>query len=61
MVELINGKPTILVGNKVDLLQNDDHIEQTIRKNNFDVLISAKYGTNIDELKKLLIINYAMQ
>lgn len=45
---LINGKPNIVIGNKVDLVGDQ-------AQNQCDVLISAKYGTNLDELKKLII------
>lgn len=43
--KLIDGKPKIIVGNKVDL------IDQEVKA---DICISAKYGTNIDKLKALL-------
>lgn len=45
----VNGKPKILVGNKVDL------VNKVKQEKDFDVLISAKEGTNIDKLKFLII------
>ena len=44
--ELLNGKPKIIVGNKLDLLERAGE--------NCDISISAKYGINIDELKQLI-------
>ncbi len=46
---LSNGKPKIIIGNKIDLLT-----EQTEKTNQYDIAISAKYGTNIDKLKELI-------
>ena len=43
---LLNGKPRIIVGNKMDLVERTGE--------NCDISISAKYGTNIDSLKKLI-------
>ncbi len=47
---LLGNKPKILVGNKIDLLNG-----KSMSKNGYDVLISAKAGTNIDKLKELII------
>ncbi len=47
---LLRDKSKIMVGNKIDLVN-----EKSINKNGFDVLISAKNGTNIDLLKRSLI------
>lgn len=46
----INGKPKILIGNKIDLFNGN---ENALTK--FDVSISAKYGTNLNLLKNLLV------
>lgn len=45
----INGKSKILVGNKIDLLSSSKS------EKDFDVLISAKEGTNIEKLKSLIV------
>lgn len=50
---LIDGKPGIIVGNKVDLIQADLSVFPD--SGSCDVLVSAKYGTNIDRLKRLII------
>ncbi|MBI3591165.1 MAG: tRNA uridine-5-carboxymethylaminomethyl(34) synthesis GTPase MnmE [Candidatus Melainabacteria bacterium] len=48
--EILNGKPKIVAGNKIDLIDiNEQHLQ------NIDIAISAKYGTNLDKLKKLLL------
>ncbi len=47
---LIKDKSKIIIGNKVDLVDTSN-----ISKNGFDILISAKNGDNITQLKKLLI------
>lgn len=44
-----NGKPKILIGNKIDL-SNGNNLEK-----DFDILISAKEGTNIEKLKSLVV------
>ncbi|OGI20866.1 MAG: tRNA uridine-5-carboxymethylaminomethyl(34) synthesis GTPase MnmE [Candidatus Melainabacteria bacterium RIFCSPHIGHO2_02_FULL_34_12] len=49
LFDLVNGKPKVLVGNKIDLLEKPF---QDIKCN---VQISAKYATNIDKLKKIII------
>ena len=46
ILNLVNGKPNIVVGNKVDLVERDG---------DYDLAISAKHGINIDKLKKLII------
>lgn len=46
----VNGKPKILIGNKIDL-----NSQLAARSSQFDVLISAKEGTNIENLKSLII------
>ena len=43
---VLDGKPRIVVGNKLDLVKNI---------NDCDIAISAKFGTNIDNLKDLII------
>lgn len=48
ILELAGGKSKITIGNKVDLTEAQN-------TNQFDILISAKYGTNIDSLKKLIV------
>lgn len=50
----VNGKPKILVGNKIDLIENKNNLQDK----KFDILISAKCGTNIDNLKKLIISKF---
>lgn len=47
---LLKDKPTVMIGNKIDLIDMKD-----LNKNGFDILISAKNGNNIEQLKKLLI------
>lgn len=49
ILNFINGKPKILVGNKIDL-PNSNKSEK-----DFDILISAKEGTNIEKLKSLVV------
>ncbi|MBI2996797.1 MAG: tRNA uridine-5-carboxymethylaminomethyl(34) synthesis GTPase MnmE [Candidatus Melainabacteria bacterium] len=44
-----NGKQKIIVGNKIDLIEANHNLPPC------DISISAKYGTNIDRLKKLLL------
>ena len=46
--ELLNGKSKIIVGNKMDLAEDR-------KQSSIDVCISAKYGTNMGSLKKLLV------
>ena len=46
--KLVDGKPKIIVGNKIDLVENKS-------QNGFDIAISARYGTNLDKLKKLIV------
>jgi tRNA modification GTPase len=46
----INGKPKILVGNKMDL-----NPQLPALSSKLDILISAKDGTNIDKLKSLIV------
>lgn len=52
--ELIDSKSKIVIGNKVDLIPSNDYKDM---KEAFacDVLISAKYGTNLDVLKKFIV------
>ena len=47
---LLKNKSKIIIGNKIDLLN-----EKAVNKNGYDILISAKNGTNIDKLKKLIV------
>ena len=49
IIGLLNGKPRIIIGNKIDLVKSD-------KKNSdkCDVCISAKYGTNLSLLKNIL-------
>ncbi|OGI07723.1 MAG: tRNA uridine-5-carboxymethylaminomethyl(34) synthesis GTPase MnmE [Candidatus Melainabacteria bacterium RIFCSPLOWO2_02_FULL_35_15] len=46
----LENKSRIIIGNKIDLLNG-----KLIDKNKYDVLISAKNGTNIDKLKKIIL------
>jgi len=71
IINSINGKPKILVGNKMDLISGGCHSEEPCDEesinvsrffanaqndsNKLDILISAKDGTNIDKLKSLII------
>ena len=50
-LSLQNGKPKIIVGNKIDLV---GALRETPLQE-CDITISAKYGTNIGDLKKLLV------
>lgn len=45
---LLDGKPRIVVGNKIDLSGGES-------QSKCEVCISAKYGTNVDTLKELII------
>ena len=63
--ELLNDKPKIIIGNKLDLVERNGEMANgpplaSLASGgrigeNCDVSISAKYGTNIDKLKKLII------
>lgn len=54
IIELLDNKTTIMVGNKLDLINEKELNQETQRPL---VFISAKYGTNIDKLKKLMAEN----
>lgn len=47
VLNIIDGREKIVVGNKIDLLDSPN--------NQYDIMISAKFGTNIDKLKDLLL------
>lgn len=49
----IKNKPKIVVGNKIDLVETCHGI--SLRNMDCDIAISAKYGINMDKLKRLLI------
>lgn len=46
----LENKSRIIIGNKIDLLNG-----KLIDNNKYDILISAKNGTNIDKLKKIIL------
>lgn len=52
ILEKLNGKPKLIVGNKVDLIEKSKNGSST---KGCDILISARNGTNIDELKAKLV------
>lgn len=52
IMENLNSKPKIVVGNKVDLFSEQ---RTTITDKRINILVSAKFGTNIDKLKKLIL------
>lgn len=47
VLNIIDGRKKIVVGNKIDLLDSPN--------NQYDIMVSAKFGTNIDKLKDLLL------
>ena len=49
ILELLDGKPRIVIGNKLDLCKED--INKLYK---CDVFVSAKYGNNIDSLRNLI-------
>lgn len=52
---LLDEKPRIVVGNKIDLVQEPPLDYEAEQSKHYDIAVSAKYGKNIDELKKILI------
>lgn len=50
---LANEKNKIVIGNKLDLIEQNDSLSD--KKLNCDIAVSAKFGTNIDKLKNKLV------
>lgn len=51
ILQVINGKTNLIVGNKIDLVGANGFTTHL----KYDVAISARFGTNIDKLKELLL------